>query len=145
MMIMGIGPPVTHGRTIAAGVASQGRGRFSVGRQAAADAPTGPGATADVSLSGLLSLQEDPHRPDDDDRPRRHAGLVLDELSALQRALLASDDTGPIAEKLCRLLRDLPPTADPALATAIRMVTLRARIETARIEMAHVTVRQPDP
>ncbi len=142
-MILGIGPPVTTGRPAVAGAATAGRARFSLGQAVASEQPARAGAAAEVALGGLLLLQEDPGQADDQDRPRRHAGLVLDELAALQRALLGSGDTGAIAERLRHLLETVPPATDPALAAAIRMVTLRARIETARIEMAHATDRPP--
>lgn len=134
-MILGIGAATSSGRTAAAGTAAPAaRSRFVVGGQAPPGSPAPATAAAEVSLSGLLSLQEALTERERDEQARTHAAAILAELAALQRILLEQGDAADCAETLKSMLARLPAATDPALIAAIRLVALRARIEAARHE-----------
>ena len=108
--------------------ARPGQGGFRLPDSVAAPPPVTPPA----ELPGLLALQE----AEGDwvrDRPaRRHAQAVLDELAALQRALLSgAPDPGTLA-RLANLTRALPQAVDARLAGVVRALAVRCAVELAR-------------
>ncbi len=97
---------------------------------AAAPAP----AAAPTSLHGLLALQEADADAVQDRAAQRHAGSMLAELSAIQRALLQDNPAGTSAAlaRLSGLTRDGTAALDPRLAAVIRAITMRAAVEAPR-------------
>lgn len=131
-MIRGVGgpAPVVGGGRAARG----GGGAFRVpdraqGAEASAVAP----AMA-VGLSAMLALQEMPDPTVGDREARRHGQALLDELSALQRSMLAGGAPDP--GRLARLAAAVPSATDPRLRETVAAIALRARIELARAEMS---------
>lgn len=111
-----------------------GPGRFHIEDDADLNAPAGVSAPAPVGLDSLLALQEAEANHRQDQAARRHAGSMLAELSALQRALL-QDDTAGTATSLTRLsglARGGAVAHDPRLAAVVRAVAMRAAVEAAR-------------
>lgn len=112
----------------------------SPGFRLAAEDPAGSRATgtgATRGLDALLALQEagasvaaDPGVRDRE--ARRHGRALLEELAELQKSLLSGADEGASLERLAALLGRMPAAADPALASILRSVGLRARVELAR-------------
>ena len=94
------------------------------------DAPVG--VAAPVGFAGLVGLQEAPDDNAREEPARRHAGALLAELAALQRALLAGGDPSTVLGRLDTMLDVTPATGSPALLTLIAAVRLRARVELAR-------------
>ncbi|MGE0415839.1 MAG: flagellar assembly protein FliX [Acetobacteraceae bacterium] len=132
-MIVGIGPAAPTSRSAAGPARPPATApQFVVDGHPAADAPTATSATANVSLSSLLSLQEDTTEHERNEHARRHAADILTELATLQRVLLEQGDTADHAQVLGSLLARLPVVTDPALTAVIRLIALRARVELAR-------------
>lgn len=104
----------------------------------AADQPVaaagGPAASAPVGLDTLLSMQEADADAVQDRAAKRHAGSMLAEMSALQRALLQGDGAvlSTTLDRLAGLARHAPASADPRLAAVVRAIALRAAVEAAR-------------
>ena len=86
--------------------------------------------TTPVAVMSLLALQEHESGLQQDREARQHGTAVMDELSALQRALLGGD--GADLDQLEILMARPITAADPALAGVLRAVRLRAGIELAR-------------
>ena len=130
----GIGPllPVARGPARAAGRAGgfmvpSGRGESAAGPAAAAEA-------TEVTLGGMLALQEAESGSVRDREARRRGQEMLAELLRLQRALLAGPPDLAALRRLAALATAIPEAADPALRQAVAEVTLRARVELARHE-----------
>lgn len=98
------------------------------------DAPSGMAPTS--SMDGVLGLQESGMGvgPDagDDTPARRHVNVLLAELVALQRALLAGGDPASVLVRLDAMVDVSPATGSPALLGLLAAVRLRARVELAR-------------
>jgi hypothetical protein len=108
-------------------------GGFSV--PAGGAAPAGAeaaGGAAEVSLAGLLALQEAADEPVRDRQARRRGHDLLAELAALQRELLAGPPDLDRLERLAALAREVPDAADPRLRAVVQAISLRARVELAR-------------
>lgn len=109
------------------------RGVFGVkpGRAERTDAAV---ATGGVAMISLLAMQEAESDAQQDREARHHGEAVMDELVALQRALLGAPggDAGRLADLLARPAQ----AADPHLAGLLRAVRLRGAIELARRERA---------
>lgn len=111
---------------------------FRVPSEAASTGATVAAASPTRGLDALLALQETAAAPQDpatrDREARRHGRDLLEELAALQKALLAGgDEAGEGAlGRLVALLRSMPAAADPGLDGVLRSVGLRARLELAR-------------
>lgn len=113
-------------------------GAFSV-PAGQAEATEAGAPAAEVSLGGVLALQEAQSGAVADREARRHGQDILTELARLQRALLAGSDDPRILERLADLVENQPPASDPRLRAALDAVRLRARVELARREI--VTLR----
>ncbi len=92
---------------------------------AAATAPAAP-------LAGLLQLQEFEDAVTRDRQARRHGHALLRELGELQRLLLGDDKLDDVLGRLATLTEASPEAADPALASTLAAIVLRARVELAR-------------
>ncbi|HTW29397.1 MAG TPA: flagellar assembly protein FliX [Acetobacteraceae bacterium] len=127
LMVSGLAPAAAPSRT----ARRPGIGGFSV----ALDAPpegspvAGPAAMA---LDTLLTLQQDDAASSRDGRARRHGQSLLEELAALQRALLEGGADAGGLERLAALTASVPDAADPRLRAVMQAVVLRARVELAR-------------
>ena len=115
---------------------SAASGRFQVDdtSELGASALGSPATPALVGLEGLLALQEAEGDAVSDRTTRRHAGAMLAELSAMQRALLQGDAAGLTAAAACLsgLAHQGAAALDPRLAAVMRAITLRAAIEAGR-------------
>lgn len=109
---------------------------FRVAEQPAAAALAPTGAAAPAALFGLLAVQEAQGEAVRDRDARRRAKQMLDELTRLQRALLAGRPDPETLRALAALAGDLSVAADPVLAAAVRAVAVRARVELARLAAA---------
>lgn len=111
-----------------------GPGCFQIEDDAALNAPTAVSAPASIGLHSLLALQEAEANDVQDRAARRHAGSMLSELSAMQRALLLDDGTGMAASltRLSSLSRDGTAAHDPRLAAVVHAIAMRAAVEAAR-------------
>ena len=87
-------------------------------------------ATTGVVATSLLALQEDQSGLQHDREARQHGAAVVDELTALQCALLSGQEHD--LNQLSQLARRPVTAADPVLAGLLRAVRLRASIELAR-------------
>lgn len=108
---------------------------------AGSSANTGAPAAAPaegVSLSGLLAAQEAERETVRDRAARRHGQAMLDMLRALQRAcLIDGGDSGADAlARLADLVGAMPQADDPALASVLQAISVRAAVELARRERA---------
>ncbi len=109
--------------------------RFHVAEQASA--LRGPAAAAaPAALLGLLAVQEAEGAAVRDRDARKRGKLMLDELTRLQRALLAGRLDPENLRALAALAGDSTVAADPAIAAAVRAVTVRARVELAQLKAA---------
>jgi hypothetical protein len=109
------------------------KGGFAVPAEAAPDTAAPAMVAATGGLEAMLALQEMGGEPIADRDARRHGRAILDELAALQRALL--DPEGASEEALARLAtlaESAPEAGDPALRAAVAGVVLRAKVELAR-------------
>ena len=87
-------------------------------------------ATPGVAVASLLALQESESGLQQDREAKQHGQAVVDELTELQSALLG--EQGPDLDKLAALVARPVAVSDPALASVLRAVRLRAGIELAR-------------
>lgn len=99
-----------------------------------AQAPADPAPAGVAGLSGLLALQEagDTAAADaaQDGAARRHGEAVMDDLKAMQLALLSGRDAD--LSGLAARAGAGPQAADPRLAAVIGAIRLRASVELAR-------------
>ncbi len=114
-----------------------GGGSFALPDAAEPAMAVAVGSPAGLAATSLLGLQEDDTAERVRDRAaRRHGHMMLDGIAALQRALLAPDDstgsTGGALRQLAALALAVPVTADPALRRLLAGVTLRVQVELAR-------------
>ena len=105
---------------------------------------TGPGAAAEVAASAaaapaaavsLLGLQECGAVAERDARARTRGLAMLSALAALQAGLLRGAVDAGLPARLAAL-GEGEAAADPALAALLAQVTLRARVEMARLATA---------
>lgn len=99
-------------------------------------ARTPAGAVAPAALLGLLAVQEAEGAAARDRDARRRGKQMLDELARLQRALLTGRADRDGLRALAALAAESGDAADPALATLVRAVAVRARVELARLGAA---------
>ena len=94
---------------------------------------TGPAAAAPTAaLDGLLQLQAFEDAGARDRQAKRHGQALLQALGELQRALLGEGPLDDALAKLAGLAEICPEAADPALASLVGSIMLRARVELAR-------------
>lgn len=109
-------------------------GGFRLGRAGGgAQAAPAQGVAAPQGV-GLLALQETAPAAERDARARRRGEALIEELAALQAGLLA----GRVEPARLRALASLSAgeaAADPALAAILAEISLRARVELARLGM----------
>lgn len=139
--ITGYGPIASAarpGRTAGA----QGRFRVPTDGGTGAAAETRESAAVDgVSIAAsLIALQETIEAGERDREARGRADAMLDELAALQHAMLGGVISPARLASLASLSDQPGLAADPRLAELVAAVSLRARVELARLEMA--TARQ---
>ena len=122
--------------------------RFAVPGDTASEA-TAPATSAAIGgLEAILLLQEASDEGVADREARRHGRDILEELTALQRALLAArgeagTDTGAVLARLAALAEIRPAEArDPELRAVVAAMVLRAKVELARHARS---VRVPPP
>ena len=131
--VNGVGPMLPAGQGPAR-ASVRGAG-FSVPANRPAAAGTAAAAEmAELSLGGMLALQEAESGSVRDREARRRGQDILAELLRLQRALLAGQPDPEALHRLAALAADVPDAADPALRQAVAEVALRARVELARHE-----------
>jgi len=97
-------------------------------------APSGLATVAPL----MLVLQEQMTGEKEEREARRHGQAVLALLSDLQGALLAGTSAGgadgaQLASRLAALLEQPADTTHPGLATALRAIRLRARLELSKL------------
>ena len=136
-MQIGAAAAIRATETARGGDAAAAGPAFRVPGEAASTGAAVTAASPARGLDALLALQETavPQDPATRDREaRRHGRDLLEELAALQKALLAGgDEAGEGAlGRLVALLRSMPAAADPGLDGVLRSVGLRARLELAR-------------
>lgn len=99
-----------------------------------ASAAAAAGSTAALSLDGLLAMQGETDAVERDRTARRRGRDMLDGLAAMQRELLAGGTSGATMARLGELADSLGEADDPALASVVAAIRLRALIELARRE-----------
>lgn len=133
---MAVGPvrpgamgPVGRGRM------RPGPGGFALAAGASDSAPESGAAGAAAPPGSLLALQESGGAAPVEERAaraRRDAAEALDDLRGLQLALLDGEANPAGLERLSRLADGNHAGLDPALATLLAEVSVRARVELAR-------------
>lgn len=125
---------VTGGLAAATSRGRAGGGGFRVGGSAP-QAAAAPASQAEAAGAvGLLALQECAPAAERDARARKRGEGLLRELAALQAELLAGRVDAARLRALVALSEGTA-AADPALAEVVAAISLRARIEAARLEM----------
>jgi hypothetical protein len=109
---------------------------FRVPNRAATPVRTPAGAAAPTALIGLLAVQEAEGNAARDREARRRGAMMLDELARLQRALLGGQVDPEGLRSLAALAAGADGAADPMLAAAVRAISVRARVELARLSAA---------
>jgi Class II flagellar assembly regulator len=122
------GPRLTRG---AGAAASYDRFQVDESRQATVETPHVSAAPA-IGLDSLLMLQGIDDSVERDRGARKRGSAMIAALSDLQRAMLAAEDPALTLQALSDLAAEEPDAADPALASVLRAVVLRARLEVAR-------------
>ncbi len=135
--ITGYGPiasPARPGKTAGA------QGRFRVPGEGAAGAAQEARETASAEgvtiAASLIALQETIAAGDRDREAQGRADAMLDELAALQRAILGGGISPARLAALASLADQPGLAADPRLGEVVAAVSLRAKVELARLEMA---------
>ncbi len=126
---MGPVRPVSGGNVGAPRAVRRGSG-FTLPGEAQAASVSGAAMTG--ALGGLLALQESLLPEPAESRARRRASAALKELTGLQLELLGGAPDPARLARLQALAEAEAEGADPALATILQEVALRARIELAR-------------
>lgn len=142
--ITGYGPIASQARP---GRATGAQGRFRVptdgGTGAASEARESAAADGVSIAASLIALQETIEAGERDREAKGRADAMLDELAALQRAMLGGAISPARLAALASLSDQSGLAADPRLADLVAAVSLRAKVELARLEMAtarHATV-----
>jgi len=135
--ITGYGPIATPARP---GKASGAQGRFRVPSEgttgAASETREAAGADAVTIAASLIALQETIAAGDRDREAQGRADAMLDELAALQRAMLGGGISPARLAALAALADQPGLAADQLLGDVVAAVSLRAKVELARLEMA---------
>ncbi|WP_158639032.1 flagellar assembly protein FliX [Elioraea rosea] len=129
-----IAPPARLGRATGA------QGRFRVPADglagAASEAREAASAEGVTIAASLIALQETIAGGERDREARQRAESMLDELAGLQRAMLGGRISPERLAALAQLADEPGVAADPRLADVVAAVSLRAKVELARLEVA---------
>lgn len=135
--ITGYGPIASPARL---GRATGAQGRFRVPADgltgAASEAREAASAEGVTIAASLIALQETIAAGERDREARERAEGMLDELAALQHAMLGGRISPDRLAALAQLADQPGVAADPRLADVVAAVSLRAKVELARLEMA---------
>lgn len=135
--ITGYGPIATPARI---GRASGPQGRFRVPADSTAGAPSeareAGGAEGVTIAASLIALQETIAAGERDREAKGRAEAMLDELAQLQRAMLGGGLSPSRLAALAALADQPGVAADSRLAEVVAAVSLRAKVELARLEKA---------
>jgi hypothetical protein len=93
-----------------------------------------PSSVPSIGLESMLALQGVGEAVERDRLARKRGTAIIAALTRLQRTILTEDDPSQALNALNELTSDNPAAADPGLATILRAVVLRSRIEIARRE-----------
>ena len=116
------------------GGASSGFSLPEPGQSSATSASTKTSAVSGVqSLDAILTLQSVDSNEDRERRAVRHGHDLLDQLEALRADLLAGHISPQRVGALLSLVRAQQGSDDPALARLIDDISLRARVELAKL------------
>lgn len=126
---MGPVRPVSGG-SVAGPRAVRRAGRFALPEEAQAASISGPSAPG--ALGGLLALQESLAPEPAESRARRRASAALRELTGMQLEMLGGAADPARLGRLSVLSEAEAESAEPALASILQDIALRARIELAR-------------
>jgi len=144
--ITGYGPIATSGR---AGRAASTQGRFRLpaegGAAAASGAREASAAEGVTIAASLIALQETIIAGERDREARERADRMLEELAALQHLMLGGRMPASRLAELAALTDRPGLAADPALAELVSAVSLRAKVELARLEMTSAAGRSAQP
>jgi len=91
-----------------------------------------PASGLALGLESMLLLQAVDDAPERNRSARKRGMAMIAALSDLQRALLAEDDPALALRALSELAAGGPEAADPDLASVMRAIILRSRVEVAR-------------
>jgi hypothetical protein len=142
--ITGYGPIATPSRAGRAG-AAQGRFRLPSETSAAAASETRDSAAAEgvTIAASLIALQETMLAAERDREARARADRMLEELAHLQKAMLSGRLSADRLEQLAALAEQPGLAADARLAEIVGAVSLRAKVELARLEVARARSAAP--
>ena len=93
-------------------------------------------AATGIGFETFLALQSVDENEQRNRAARKRGTAMIAALSDLQRAVLAAEDPALALRSLGTLAQEQPEAADPALASVLRAIVLRARVEVARREMS---------
>lgn len=135
-MLTGINGTGMRGRdrTIRAGAAAGGPFAVPLAGEARAAAPPTVAAPDPASLLPLLALQAEDEATARNRRTQDRTRALLDELAALQSALLAGRAESGLLARLTSLASVPNEASDPRLAEIADWVALRASVMLARLE-----------
>lgn len=111
----------------------------------ASEAREAAGAEGVTIAASLIALQETIAAAERDRNAREQASAMLDELSELQRAILGGRLSPERVAALATLADRQGLAADPRLAELAAAVSLRAKVELARLEMAGLAAAAAAP
>lgn len=115
-------------------------GGFRLGRAGGGTQAAPAQGVAAPQGASLLALQESAPAAERDARARRRGQALIEELTALQAGLLAGRIEPGRLRALARLSAG-EAAADPALAAILAAISLRARVELARLGMEDAVSR----
>lgn len=122
------------GKTLKNSSAASGFSVPSQGSDATSASSTVPSGVAGVqSLDAILALQSVDNPEDRERRAVRHGHDLLDQLEALRADLLAGHVSPQRVGSLLSLIRAKQGADDPKLAALIDDISLRARVELAKL------------
>lgn len=141
MKISGPTGPSGTTSTSRAGASRPSSGGFAVSNSAGAAAPAAASATTSTNsvadVSALMALQGVEGPLERRRRAVRRGGGLLDRLDELKLAMLSGEASGPVIERLMRIMREERPVDDdPGLTAVLDQIDLRAAVEMAKAEMS---------
>lgn len=134
MRVEGPKTSAATGKARKSGSAASGFSIPSQGGDASGSSSAVSGGVADVqSLDAILALQSVDNVDDRERRAVRHGHDLLDQLEALRADLLAGHISPQRVGALLSLIRAKQGADDPKLAALIEDISLRARVELAKL------------